>query len=98
VLSPAKEFLESLHLAVDAGGAQLFRTDEVLAVIGQIDRSDPAQDDGFSAAVRDPGTKPPEVGGITAPGGGGEIGRLDWPGGSSSPTRGNSGRATMKRS
>jgi hypothetical protein len=57
-----------------------FHWARLLAVIGQIDRSDPAQDDGFSAAVRDPGTKPPEVGGITAPGGGGEIRRLETTG------------------
>ena len=42
VLGPGEELPESLYLAIDAGGAQLFRTDQVLAVAGQIDGRDPA--------------------------------------------------------
>jgi hypothetical protein len=76
VLGPTEEFLERLHLAVDAGGPQLFRTDEVLAVAGQIDRSDPAQANGFAAALLDPGAEAAEVGGVSAPGRQGEIGGL----------------------
>jgi hypothetical protein len=67
----------------------------VPAVIDQIDRGDPAQDDGFAAAVRDPGTKPPEVGGITAPGGGGEIGRLETAGEIPEHAVPQDGRATL---
>jgi hypothetical protein len=61
-----KELLERLHFAVDAGGPQFLRADEVLAVVGQIDGADAAQGNDFAAAVLDPGAETAEVGGIAA--------------------------------
>jgi hypothetical protein len=75
-LAQPKNFLEGLDLAVDAGGPQFLRTDEALAVIGEIDCADTPESDLFAAALLKPVPEEIQGGPVATPGGLGRIGRL----------------------